>query len=528
MTFWLPVEVASGQAKPNVCAQLEVGVKGTGCPTSAINGAVVGETQAVAQSLASSASFETPASRSSHGCREPFSNVALAAPDAVARQELSPACGAEADSPKADATLHLAATADRMSGSAGANMTAARAAANELKAIGAQPPVSPGKGKKAPQGSQSQSHAPAEGSGNRWQLPIQLAQQGAENVPDLSDMCSEQATATQAKFSRESVQPSATSVPQQRASQLSAMTETAQPVHDSSVLFTRLAVGEDGSQVARQMEVAFAAHLSPARACEGEVKGGVSDEPQSSLEASVPPQSSASRLPAPETPEAPTAAVEPNASHAVHTFAESATPGVDKERGRRPSESLRIETPPASGRDASSPPNLVEGGSVSQAMRANAAEEATQGTTLEPAAALEPPTPSAARDIKLQVGGEGDRRVEVRVMERGGDVHVAVRTPDVRLAGELREDLPVLTARLEQTGFRTETWHPAATGGGERSPGRLAEAASGTGAQDTQSQSRQGGREQRDQPEPRPKEPQASAQPTPDSKDFAWLLSALQ
>jgi len=111
-------------------------------------------------------------------------------------------------------------------------------------------------------------------------------------------------------------------------------------------------------------------------------------------------------------------------------------------------------------------------------------------------------------------------------MERGGDVHVAVRTPDTRLAGELREDLPALATRLEQTGFRTETWHPA--GGTERSAGRPAESASGTASQDAQGQSQQGGEQQRNPQQSEPKEPQASEQPKPDSKDFAWLLSALQ
>ena len=57
-------------------------------------------------------------------------------------------------------------------------------------------------------------------------------------------------------------------------------------------------------------------------------------------------------------------------------------------------------------------------------------------------------------DIKLQLAGEGESRVEVRLTERRGDVFVAVRTPDSRLAGELRQDLPSLASRLEQAGYR--------------------------------------------------------------------------
>ncbi len=46
--------------------------------------------------------------------------------------------------------------------------------------------------------------------------------------------------------------------------------------------------------------------------------------------------------------------------------------------------------------------------------------------------------------------------MEVRLTDRGGDIHVAVRTPDARLSGAMREDLTALTAKLEQSGFRTD------------------------------------------------------------------------
>ena len=41
----------------------------------------------------------------------------------------------------------------------------------------------------------------------------------------------------------------------------------------------------------------------------------------------------------------------------------------------------------------------------------------------------DPKPPSTARDIKLEVSG-ADRKVEVRLVERAGEVHFAVRTPD--------------------------------------------------------------------------------------------------
>jgi hypothetical protein len=139
----------------------------------------------------------------------------------------------------------------------------------------------------------------------------------------------------------------------------------------------------------------------------------------------------------------------------------------------------------------------------------------------------EPARPAAAHDIQLQVGGEGNSRVEVRVTERAGDVHVAVRTADTRLAGELREDLPALATRLEQTGFRAETWRPASAG--ERH--QLADPQAAT-AQDAQSQSRRNGHEQQNHPQQQkekdPESPDNPSQRKVPGEDFKWLLSSLR
>lgn len=124
----------------------------------------------------------------------------------------------------------------------------------------------------------------------------------------------------------------------------------------------------------------------------------------------------------------------------------------------------------------------------------------------EPAPAPEPLKASgAARDIRFEVAG-GDRRVEVRLMERGGEVQVTVRTPDSRLAGTLRENLPVLTSRLSESGFRTETGQQA--------------------SQDSNPHSRQDSREQPRDAEPRrPKAEEEQLNPKNKGKDFSWFMS---
>ena len=90
-----------------------------------------------------------------------------------------------------------------------------------------------------------------------------------------------------------------------------------------------------------------------------------------------------------------------------------------------------------------------------------------------PAAAEEPLSPQAhqakpepLRELSLVVPGrqaEGRTQgsVEVRVLERAGEVRLSVRTPDTELANSLRQQLGDLVGRLEQTGYQAETWRPA-------------------------------------------------------------------
>jgi hypothetical protein len=151
----------------------------------------------------------------------------------------------------------------------------------------------------------------------------------------------------------------------------------------------------------------------------------------------------------------------------------------------------------------------------------------TPDRTAEAGLAPEAPRPSTpARDMQFAVGG-GDQRVEVRVAERGGELHVAVRTPDQRLAGSLRDDLPSLTAKLEAAGLRTETWHAGSSGSAGRE--RPMETASRTLSQNSQEQPGQDERRQQDDPPPqRAKQPDEASHPKRDRKDFQWLLTSLR
>jgi hypothetical protein len=127
----------------------------------------------------------------------------------------------------------------------------------------------------------------------------------------------------------------------------------------------------------------------------------------------------------------------------------------------------------------------------------------------------------AAREIQLELR-DSDARVNVRLVERAGSVQVDVRTPDSHLAGSLRDDLPALTARLEQTGLRAETWHDAPAAAAARI--KMAEPVVSTGFQSSQNQSREGGGR-----DPRDGQPQEKRQKQnqPEPKEFSWLYTSL-
>ena len=145
-----------------------------------------------------------------------------------------------------------------------------------------------------------------------------------------------------------------------------------------------------------------------------------------------------------------------------------------------------------------------------------------ESTAGEPASASTPPL--AAHAIQVQLD-RGEQRVNVLLAQRGGEVHVSVRTPDPQLAGALRQQLPVLSSRLEQTGFQTETWHPAQW----HAPDRRAPAAEmnlASPPRGNHGETPQGGQQRH--PEPRPSKPNGaqSGTVTP-RKEFQWLMSQL-
>jgi hypothetical protein len=77
------------------------------------------------------------------------------------------------------------------------------------------------------------------------------------------------------------------------------------------------------------------------------------------------------------------------------------------------------------------------------------------------------------KQISLQVGEARQERVEVRVVERAGELQVAVRANSPQLTQGLRQGLSDLVGRLDQSGFHAEAWRPGATAGAVQGPAEM-------------------------------------------------------
>jgi hypothetical protein len=258
----------------------------------------------------------------------------------------------------------------------------------------------------------------------------------------------------------------------------------------------------------RPMEMAFGARLHPIETA--------SDEPAETAVTSVPEAVAAPKTDSAsegsQTPERPHNAPAAPAKQQDSPHEAAHKPEVATAAAPEPAAAVRPETAP-------------HAAPASDAKPREAVKDATPLAPTERPVAPEAPKPAAARDIKLELAGEGDRRVEVRVSERAGDMRVEVRTPDAELAGDLRGELPALATKLEQNGFRADTWHPGAAADRQRN----FETTPGAASQNSERQPGQNGqREQRDpqqQPKPKVQEDQPASQKA--GKDFAWLFSSI-
>jgi hypothetical protein len=68
---------------------------------------------------------------------------------------------------------------------------------------------------------------------------------------------------------------------------------------------------------------------------------------------------------------------------------------------------------------------------------------------------------SAAQEISIRVAQPDSSPIDLRVVERSGQLHVDVRTSDAAMQTSLRQDLGTLTNSLQRAGYHSETFTPS-------------------------------------------------------------------
>ena len=106
------------------------------------------------------------------------------------------------------------------------------------------------------------------------------------------------------------------------------------------------------------------------------------------------------------------------------------------------------------------------------------------------------------RGAHVQIAGENNEKVDIRLFERGGALSVTVRSGDTNLNRALQDHIPELTSRLSLDHFRTETWTPNASRTGEQqSPNSGSFSRQGHSTQDGQNPNGRQGKQNQQQPD---------------------------
>ncbi len=107
----------------------------------------------------------------------------------------------------------------------------------------------------------------------------------------------------------------------------------------------------------------------------------------------------------------------------------------------------------------------------------------------------------AVRNVRLQLDGDNNQRVDVRLTETGGELRVNVRSADATLTQAMQDHMPELTNRLDQQHFRTEVWLPRSsqTSNSDGSNTRGSQSQTGDASGQQNSGRRQNGRQNNQQ-----------------------------
>lgn len=87
---------------------------------------------------------------------------------------------------------------------------------------------------------------------------------------------------------------------------------------------------------------------------------------------------------------------------------------------------------------------------------------ATAAARMEPLVEAPAAPAGSNHDITVRIPDATERAMNVRFLERGGEIHVSVRTADADTAQSLRTSLSDFVSRMDHAGIRAEVWRPGA------------------------------------------------------------------
>jgi hypothetical protein len=64
------------------------------------------------------------------------------------------------------------------------------------------------------------------------------------------------------------------------------------------------------------------------------------------------------------------------------------------------------------------------------------------------------------KDISVRVESAQGQSVDIRIVQRAGDLQIAVKSDDTNTTQGLRQGLTELSNRLNESGYQAETWRP--------------------------------------------------------------------
>jgi len=101
------------------------------------------------------------------------------------------------------------------------------------------------------------------------------------------------------------------------------------------------------------------------------------------------------------------------------------------------------------------------------------------------------------KQLSIQMGQDPQQRVDVRIVERAGELQVAVRAANPDVAQGLRQGISDLVGQLEQSGYHADAWRPGVTAG--TAPTAAEKPQTQAGPQNNNPQSQSGSHQDRQQ-----------------------------